>query len=704
MTPKYKIHPAIGLARLGNSEEFYLSPETTGGLPIECTPQGITAIPEQPVTQFKDPQGAIKRQGARFRVFIYDDASPGGRELQIGEQVQVLNQTSGQLMTGSVTDIVWTVYLANKKASWYAFEQTDGEHGYAPGHPLRNAGIVDTDRRQKLIIDPGPQSVALQAASGAPQTASFAKGQNPNQTFPPAGLVPNSITTLGQIMATQQGPYPRLVVLGGYGNSGCAKTGLGEPFIHAFANNDGWFDDISDGPVTAQILVAVTAIDGRELKPGDVGFQSVSVNVDDPSWVIAGYPRYAPELTDVVTLDDVVYDLSIRNFALSPTMYGIPPFACDAKPPADLGVWRAEATWNAKYHPYFWRDIWPILSRPFYYQFVMDFDPFTGGDPHETARGAGGNMDPDQISIPPFAGEDPKQQANRARRRMFVYEMLRRPGNENRLTTTTSKLEPDPFPYAMPYLCGDNPLSNVAASKFLRLTDTQLFLLRQWAAGMFINEQIEHIAAPDAQPGVDLDRGVLGNALGGAFCPGAEVCWIVRNPAIFAKAYRINQAQYTPGGLTQPVAVANTNPKQVNPSMISAGLEPGDLSKYDALPWQADFNECSNQMIDITYDDWSAIYPASTGDPVVPIQQLTYWWPAHRPMEVTTYLGGTNYAGGQWSPTAQTHVGDLQMVTQWAELGFILRNPLATPCSTLTEFVNVPNGDMSVFKQNGGDK
>ncbi len=31
--PIYKVFPAIGVARVGNSEEYYLAPETTGGLP-----------------------------------------------------------------------------------------------------------------------------------------------------------------------------------------------------------------------------------------------------------------------------------------------------------------------------------------------------------------------------------------------------------------------------------------------------------------------------------------------------------------------------------------------------------------------------------------------------------------------------------------------------------------------------------------------
>src|SRR5215472_4755864 len=126
MNAVYKIHPAIGIARLGNSDSFYLAPETTGGLPIECNPDGTVTGDEKPVTHFKDKQGRIRRQAARFRVFVYDDKSPGGRELQINDTVQVLKVKSGQIFTGTLQDIQWTVYLANKKASWYKFKETDG--------------------------------------------------------------------------------------------------------------------------------------------------------------------------------------------------------------------------------------------------------------------------------------------------------------------------------------------------------------------------------------------------------------------------------------------------------------------------------------------------------------------------------------------------------------------------------------------------
>src|SRR5262252_5210299 len=82
------IHPAIGIARVGNSpDEYYFGPEIPGGLPI--APGG-----------YKDASGAMKRQAARFRVFGLDANGTVVREL-----------------TADEADIRWTVHLANKKAS-----------------------------------------------------------------------------------------------------------------------------------------------------------------------------------------------------------------------------------------------------------------------------------------------------------------------------------------------------------------------------------------------------------------------------------------------------------------------------------------------------------------------------------------------------------------------------------------------------------
>jgi hypothetical protein len=662
MATKLRIHPAIGVARLGNSPtSFCIAPDQAGVFPIDCDQDGNPIVKdgkEVPVSKFKDGKGQIRRQAARFRVFVYDDKSPGGRELAIGEQLDIVQQRTGQRLTVRVDDVRWTVYLANKKASWYAFRETDGEHGYAADHPLRNADITDPNERQQLIIDPGARSVRFNPK--ARRRADFTTGGTRGPTTFPPPLAPNSIATLGQLVCTQQDNRNRLLVLGGLGNSGTFKSGVGNPKIENFANNDGWFDDVSDGPVRATLVGTLIAIDDQPAPPPDPQNPPppTLLPVDDPAWVIVGYPRYAPEFIDVVTMDDLVFDVAVRNFAYVPYLYGQPPFDRAAKPPegADaLARWRRFARWNPDFRPCFRRDIWPILARPLRYQYLMDGDPMFGGNPHDTGRG--GNLDETELGIPPFEGEDPQARETRRQKRQFIYSVLRKSGEENQLLFTPNLRNPDYHLYKMPLLCGDNPLSNEAPSKFLRLTDTMLFMLHQWADGLFINEDREGIHPEPLPPGEGavLDRGALASSLGGAFCPGGEATWIMRNPAIYSAAYRVHPGAPQQGALSQPPSVSGA----ATAANLAAGLEPGDITKYDAVPWQADFNECSTQDIDITYEGWNQIEPDSTGDPVKPLAQLTYWWPVHRPM-----LGG-------WSPAPLNNAGDLQMVTVWSLLGFI---------------------------------
>src|SRR4051794_20015448 len=87
------IHPAIGIARVGNSpDEWFLGPETPGPHPV-------------PPDGFKDATGRIKPQAARFRLYGLD------AEDQVVAEV-----------TADNADISWTVHLANTKAAWYDFD------------------------------------------------------------------------------------------------------------------------------------------------------------------------------------------------------------------------------------------------------------------------------------------------------------------------------------------------------------------------------------------------------------------------------------------------------------------------------------------------------------------------------------------------------------------------------------------------------
>jgi hypothetical protein len=722
----YRIHPGIGIARLGNSDtEFYIAPETPAGLPQACDALGnplyqADGVTPVLVTNFRDAQGRIKRQAARFQVFVYDEQSPEGRPLKIGNRVE------GGGNAGTLVDIEWQVYVANKKACWYQFDTSQGEHGYPNDYPRRNADVTDRDR---LIIDPGPRIVNHTTK----RRASFDRSGEGNYatTFPPPGLTPFSIDTLGEMTADDSG---RLLVLGGHGRSGSEKSGAGEPHVSNYANNDGWYDDTSDGPVMARLVMYAENV-----------AQLRYVDVDYPAWVIAGYPRYVPVVLDMVTMDEVLYDLFIREFADDTSLYGVQntfdqPQRVDHHNEAALRQWRdGRLAWNRAYKPWFYRDIWPILYRPDQFRYLSNilgqsnfphdqqqrgmFDP---GKLSKTPKLAtpevaaaaekAGPLSPASIEMVPEQGPPPRRTVHDAHgrelddpygpMRQYLFGLLRLSGEENEFHVEdriSSRLHNLPL---MPMLCGDNCLTNVAPSKFLRLTDYQLFILRQWAHGHFINEIDEgwllsppynpfepYLTAPPVT-GRQLDRGVLSNALGGAFSPGAEVNWIMRNPSIYWASYRV-KADRSVSDFLVTAAQSNTstgmamdysfnveNPLSQN-SNFDVGLQPGDMTKYMALPWQTDFNECTTNPTDVTYADWNIIYPDSAHDSRMTKDRRVVdimWWPAHRPLQysqvVSVEQGKPNYKWLNWSSgVQQTNQGDLKMVTEWANLPFIIRNP-----------------------------
>jgi L-lysine epsilon oxidase C-terminal domain len=336
-----------------------------------------------------------------------------------------------------------------------------------------------------------------------------------------------------------------------------------------------------------------------------------------------------------------------------------------------LKIWKNEAKYNSNYYPKFYKEIAPMLRRPddFKYTFVFDF--FGGGDPHN--KGTGGNLDLAALSKPPQKGIDPN-----LRLRMYVLAIMRQTNQLNEYEMPQNPRGGSSKPRLMPMLCGNNPITNIAAQKFLAMTETQLFFLKQWAEGKFVNEcdewgegnaSCQNPWALPPQRGIDIDRGVLANVLGGAFCPGGELSWIINNPIIYMGPYRIKHALYAAGGLSIPQPIASQDGSAAPD--LSQGMEPGDLTKYIGIPWQADFHECTFQDINVTYEQWNNIYPDSVGDTVE--QQIAYnipWWPAHRPIVVQAAKDGAQVYWASGIP--DNKAGDLQMVQAWKDLGFII--------------------------------
>ncbi len=725
METKYTIHPAIGIARLGNSpEDFYLAPENPAQRPQECDDHGNAKFEEDGITPklvktFKDAEGRIKRQGARFQIFVTDADHPEGRPLKIGDHIE------GGGNRGTLIDIQWRVHLANKKSSWYEFAQLEGEQGYTGDHKRRNAHVTGS-QRDRLITDPGPRVVSLKSN----RKASFDRsgGGIFAPTFPPKNTYPTQIDTLGEMVATDAA---NLVVLGGFGNSGSELTGPGEPKIENYANNDGWYDDVADGPVMARLVMYSEQV-------GRARF----VDVEYPAWVMTGYPRYVPEILDIVTLDDAVEDMFIREMAYDTSIYGKPgsfddPQKVDSGNQTEIRLWKGQRLeWNPDFYPMFYRDVWPILFRPNEFNFLTNILSQSNYPHSQETRGT---FSEEVLSQPPsycqpaemakapqlspamaahlgaFAKIPPKLQEHledgrelcdpNLPIRQFLFQLLRLPSEEDLFKESgkiNSRLHNLPL---MPLLCGDNPISNTLTAKFLRLTEHQLFILRQWADGKFINEHLSipnppkeynpYRPYPTAQPKTTkaLDKGVLSNILGGAFCPGGEIGWIMRNPSIYREPYRI-KADPQFSTFRQTAAQASAQSGNIAPEDYSAylsaglsqdnhfdaGLQPGDLTKYMSVPWQADFNECSSQTIDVTHEAWNRIN--AEGDSRLADEQQnwdTLWWPAHRPMQTYVLTGPTTVSSWteNWAKgIPQTNAGDLKMVTEWPTLGFVVRNPL----------------------------
>jgi L-lysine 6-oxidase len=593
----YQIHPSVGVARLGNSPgAFYLEPETIGGRPLRCDEYGNPALEHGrpvPVRKFKDDEGRVLRQGSLFRVFARDGE---------GELTEVTLKTKG------VASITWTAHLANKKAAWYGFAEQQGDLMYGNGNSYQAQKVAknNPDRktpgeRRKLIIDPGPRSV-----SGARQSAEFSQDTIPPGypfgSFPPPPKQGIPITTLGGLRTDDEG---RLVVLGGYGNA------AGDTTISSFGGASTWHDDIADGPVYCTI----------EMDDG--------TSQQLTAWCLVGSPRFAPELVNVVTLDDIAFDVAVRYQNLAPGLY-------------------ANGAFDPGYVASFDRDIGPVMRR------LMDA-LWVANVPSMAV-----------FSAPRFDVRDPSE-ANRPMREAY-FRYFRHPLSQQEQGFTD--LGTDRGAPMMPLQSGSNSVSNVLLWKFLTLTQTQYFLLGQWAAGKFEN-------GPGSGFGLNRrDRASLGNCVGSPMCPGIEVTWSTTNPAIWdpASPFRIlhayDEAHYRQHGL-DPMREEATAPGFPAPT---PGCEPGDLTKRMAIPWQADFFQCTAQFIN--YSD-PQVNQSPDNIPVPPTY-YAYWWPVQSPMFVLsgyTALAEQQAAGVPagfqvYYPRGVNSFA--QMITGWSYLGFVV--------------------------------
>jgi hypothetical protein len=494
------IFPKIGIARLGDSDAYFVGPEAPG---IETIPQG----------GFKDASGQIKRQAARFRIYAFDK---GGAVI-------------GELTAANTQSIRWRASVANKKAIWHTFagggkalRLFEGTLDPDDIPPLRNSDWP-SDRRALVMK-------ATASVSGLNQVSAALEG--PIYDF-------ENPVYLGELRTDGCG---RLLFLGGHGQSKPVSDD-DQYLLNHYANNDRWCDDTSDGAIDAD----VTLCDGKVLP------------VRGRAWVIVAPPDFAPHTYNLVTLYDVMEETALE--------YDLSWHAAASPPP------------KVRTSVSFFDDIYPILSRIVGYQWVNE-RALRGHGPGKRGDFLGDDLlsmlanvnDPQGAALrehiakilrnPNLSGADAKAQAN-----LNFMPQLSGDEGDTEMGDTDTWLKSTKRQYEAIQLWAHNHFAGIASLKELK---------DELARRASLQKPLEEL--PLGEQPFALTTAAMTNCVGGPFFPGIEITSISKSRRFYQSAFE-----------------------------VAAELEPGDVTKWMALPWQADFYECN-----------------------------TRWWPAQRPDAVVS--------------------------------------------------------------------
>ncbi|MGS0742156.1 LodA/GoxA family CTQ-dependent oxidase [Glaciimonas sp. GG7] len=423
---KAVIYPSIGVARVGSSpKQWFIGPE----------------VPNPPVEApgyYRDQEKRLKRQAAKFRVYGVNAKGDIIKEL-----------------TADNATINWHVQLANTKAEWYSFQLALDipEAATAPPTTLRNAEIAD---RKRLAITPPAQTVT---------------GRNADPKCFNGEFMEKSVY-LGEAFTDPEG---HLIVLGGHGVS----ASYDHSRAITFANNEGWYDDTSDGPISA-----------------DVTYEGQALLVD-PAWVIVGPPNYGPQRKSVRTMWDLMRDVAITAGTL----------------PMPL-------------QPGFTQDILPLFERLTGLQWVNA--GFAAG------FGWKGAID---LHSPEALARLSSADAAYADLRRTISNQFR-----NYAIDSTSP-KPWPWLYGDAVEIPDSPRQNssLSATQLAMLKEWALGnFIEDYDPTVVAPDRIEHV--PLAQQGDALTKAALDFCLADAFHPGCEMTWPVRTKTMYMAPFRFKHA------------------------------------------------------------------------------------------------------------------------------------------------------------------
>ncbi|WP_420573414.1 LodA/GoxA family CTQ-dependent oxidase [Kordia sp.] len=449
----------------------------------------IPGVEITPEGGYKDEKGRVKKQVARFRIYAFDK---DGNAL-------------GEITETSNNNIHWRVQVANVKSAWYEFNNALDLPGAGIPSEYRNANVSD---RSKLAITPTAKSIS-------------GKNEKGKEYHFDDGKFFGKKVKLGYIETDEEG---RLLFFGGDGDSASKDN---KPAI-TFANNQGWHDDTCDGVVRATVN-----INGQKFEA-------------EPANVAVTPPNFGPGLYGVVTMNDVVQDLFIREMNYSDS-------AVD-------GV-------------VFFEHIYPMLERMTNTQWVNQgfFMLFGKNSPSDFTN-------PELVAKLSDPSDDNKELRHR------VFEWFRDPDS-----TAYEPQKVPPF-----YGDGFGEYEKIAIVD-LPITRTQYARLRAWAEGNFTTGTTQTYVpfgklSPKEQINA-LNQAPMEECLGGPFHPGIELTWPMRVKEMWKKPYRLNvvdEGEATDldfGPLLSPaIALGKNGP------LSKSG--PGALTRWLGVPWQTDEASC----------------------------------------------------------------------------------------------------------------
>lgn len=517
---KAVIYPSIGIARIGNSpDEFFIGPE-------------VPEPPAKPPGFFRDREGRLKRQAARFRIYGVDVEGRIVRELSSND---------------SGARVRWSVQVANTKAAWYTFQIALDipEANMAVPTTLRNAAVAD---RARLAITPSMRHIEGPLAGP--------------QQFDDGSFMGTPVY-LGEIRTDENG---RLVVLGGHGVSRSCDGSI----AITFANNEGWHDDVSDGPVTAEVTL---------------GGRTIPVV---PSWVVVAPPNYGPQRKSIRTMWDLMRDVAIKAGTLAAPVR--PSYTRDILP---LFRRLAGLQWvNAGFASGFgWKGLIDFTDETFLARLGRNgpaerelrrviSNAFRHFDVDSWSPAPWPWLYGDAMNIPP--AKTPRQYTALTDTQLAMLEQW-----------TEGDFDADYNPHHRPY------------------------------------ESIDKV--PLAEQGDTLTRAALEFCLADAFHPGCEMTWPVRAATMYMEPFR--WAHHSADWIEPGMGEVLTPDSVTIPDGPLYKQVPGGITRWMAVPWQTDTASCQSGY-EKSYDPYvPSFWPARVPNQVLTKENYAIVMDRNKPLD-----------------------------------------------------------------------